>query len=442
MTLARRLPLVALLPFISSIMTSCNGPKTFTSEIKMPSESGQSFREIDLKIKHEDMKNHGFEYGDIVELTFTKPNCETKKMIVPYVTNYNEAGTYGPCLCDYEAKGYTLTVATGFQTANIAESDYYADGTCEIKIKQKGGYKKKRELVNVTTKLTYDQCGKDNMKFANCRDVAVVGNIYEHIKYGTLFRGSSPIAESKNKDRYIVADNYLKYHQIDQDISLSLSPDSLYTIYYGKITPEGKVIPAETNVGPYAKALYEDQPITKMYTVSLGSDFFHNERGGKGMMEMYSYIANSNDTEKSFYIHCNEGKDRTGFAIMILEALCGCELQDIVDDYMLTFNNYYNINNIDASTKEKYDCMANLTCYRNIYSFMLAGDDKLKTGTDIYNKLGEIDMLNFDSKTTVEENLKNKESDYLNKCAWKYLNKIGLDDTKIKILQKKFINNI
>ena len=41
---------------------------------------------------------------------------------------------------------------------------------------------------------------------------------------------------------------------------------------------------------------------------------------------------------------CCEGKDRAGFIAMLLEALMGATLEEIIYDYMLTFYNYYGIN--------------------------------------------------------------------------------------------------
>ena len=49
--------------------------------------------------------------------------------------------------------------------------------------------------------------------------------------------------------------------------------------------------------------------------------------------------------EGPFYIHCVEGKDRTGFVLMVIEALCGASYDEIVNDYMLTYVNYYFFNN-------------------------------------------------------------------------------------------------
>ena len=42
-------------------------------------------------------------------------------------------------------------------------------------------------------------------------------------------------------------------------------------------------------------------------------------------------------------VHCVEGKDRTGYVMMVIEALLNASYQEIVDDYMITYGNYYNI---------------------------------------------------------------------------------------------------
>ena len=49
------------------------------------------------------------------------------------------------------------------------------------------------------------------------------------------------------------------------------------------------------------------------------------------------------ETEPPYLVHCTEGKDRTGFVCMLVEALAGAEYQQIADDYMVTYDNYYGI---------------------------------------------------------------------------------------------------
>ena len=44
-----------------------------------------------------------------------------------------------------------------------------------------------------------------------------------------------------------------------------------------------------------------------------------------------------------YYISCTEGKDRTGFVCLLLEALAGATFDEIETDYMKTYENYYGI---------------------------------------------------------------------------------------------------
>ena len=39
-----------------------------------------------------------------------------------------------------------------------------------------------------------------------------------------------------------------------------------------------------------------------------------------------------------------EGKDRTGYVCALLEGLCGASYEEIVDDYLITYNNYFHLN--------------------------------------------------------------------------------------------------
>ena len=47
--------------------------------------------------------------------------------------------------------------------------------------------------------------------------------------------------------------------------------------------------------------------------------------------------------EGPYLVHCTEGKDRAGFTSALLSALMGLTYQEIVEDYMTTYENYYHI---------------------------------------------------------------------------------------------------
>ncbi len=58
------------------------------------------------------------------------------------------------------------------------------------------------------------------------------------------------------------------------------------------------------------------------------------------MKKMFESIL---DNDGPYYIHCLEGKDRTGYVCMVIEALCGASYEELVEDYFITYHNYYGI---------------------------------------------------------------------------------------------------
>lgn len=42
-----------------------------------------------------------------------------------------------------------------------------------------------------------------------------------------------------------------------------------------------------------------------------------------------------------------EGKDRTGYVCALLEGLCGATFDEIIDDYLITCSNFYNIDPVN-----------------------------------------------------------------------------------------------
>ena len=76
------------------------------------------------------------------------------------------------------------------------------------------------------------------------------------------------------------------------------------------------------------------------------SDFDFKDKIAKG----FTALA---ENDGPYLVHCTEGKDRTGFVCMLLEALCGATYEELVDDYMITYANYYRITK--SSDPEKYD---------------------------------------------------------------------------------------
>ena len=85
--------------------------------------------------------------------------------------------------------------------------------------------------------------------------------------------------------------------------------------------------------------------------LNLGMDFLDEtftESLAKGMRAII-------DGEGPYLIHCNEGKDRAGFVSALLECLMGASADEVADDYMETYENYYGV----EKGTEKYNAVLN-----------------------------------------------------------------------------------
>jgi protein tyrosine/serine phosphatase len=57
-----------------------------------------------------------------------------------------------------------------------------------------------------------------------------------------------------------------------------------------------------------------------------------------------------------YLVHCNEGKDRAGVIAALLEALMGASPEEIVDDYMASYVNYYGF----VKGEERYNVVSKI----------------------------------------------------------------------------------
>ena len=129
--------------------------------------------------------------------------------------------------------------------------------------------------------------------------------------------------------------------------------------------------------------------------LGLGVDFA-SEDFKKGLAEGLRFMAQN---PGKYVVHCNEGKDRAGFAIAILECLMGAKANEVLEDYMVTYYNYYGV----------------------------------EKGTDKYNAIAASNIVK-----TLQDAFQVKDfySADLKKGAENYLHAIGLTDKEISELRK------
>jgi hypothetical protein len=92
------------------------------------------------------------------------------------------------------------------------------------------------------------------------------------------------------------------------------------------------------------------------------------------------------DNDGPYLVHCNVGRDRTGFVILLLQALCNCTPDEMKECEARAFCNLYHI---DPNTTE-YKTLVNCTYDRNMY--LIANPDQA-------DNIFEIDWEHIDASS-------------------------------------------
>ena len=138
-----------------------------------------------------------------------------------------------------------------------------------------------------------------------------------NISHGVLYRCASPVDPRHNRNRY--ADDAISRVGVTHVIDLADTEEQLTSF-------EGYSTSYFSQVSHLALAM--GMNLTSAAT---------KEKSVRGLR----YIINNPDGV--FAVHCLEGKDRTGLFIAMLECLEGATLDEVMDDYMLSYYNYYGV---------------------------------------------------------------------------------------------------
>ena len=272
----------------------------------------------------------GFEHGDIVEIAIGE-----QKWDVPLCTSYSDVDNGVAVLrAIAPTDGVVLAINMGdfATTAGIAEKtaieedpgyrwDYRMESPVQITItmKEKGGYREQwliRQLVRTNERADYPHLSDE--AFANFRVIDTTG-----MGAGKLYRSASPINPALGRNTY--ADQAAQNAGIITVVNLA-DPSNTY---------EG----TENSYYSTCQVAY----------VNLGMDFL-SEATLNGLAEGMRFIINN---DGPYLIHCNEGKDRAGLVAALLECLMGATLDEVIDDYMETYYNYYGV----EEGSEQYDAI-------------------------------------------------------------------------------------
>ena len=283
-------------------------------------EHEERFGGVYIKISIDDFNELGYEYGDSVDISFSNGYEMTD---IPYYNGYYvDEGE--PLLVAYPGYPYIkVTLNYGDDLWYLAEFEEGDKATVELR--EKGTYLDNQKARDIH--YSDEQGDKSDAEFGNFRNVKV-GNMKDNI----LYRSASPV-DNQHK-RAACVDRQIAEVGVNFIINLSDSEEDLVTH-----------INKDDFNSPYFLSLYEEGNVIALGMSASYKTKDFNEKLVKGLTA-------ASEHEGPYLVHCVEGKDRTGYVCMLLEALAGASYQEIVDDYMITYDNYYDIN--EESDPERY----------------------------------------------------------------------------------------
>lgn len=262
-----------------------------------------------LGVTTADFISSGYDLGDVVCISFGNREY-TMPFYDGYYSNPGSLLLRGSNPKDYIAVCINYGDFSQENGVNVGD-------TAKITISEKAGMRAIQELYSLQYSNNPNDF-PDAETFANFRAITVgrIGN-------GKLYRTSSPINNEIGRADF--SDNFIK----SVDIATALNLADSYTDIE-------EYLANTDSASAYYRHLYATG---KVLAIDLTGNFYSKEFT-LSIAEGLTFLAQN---EPPYCIHCTEGKDRTGFTAMILEALMGATLDEIIDDYMLSFYNYYGI---------------------------------------------------------------------------------------------------
>ena len=252
-----------------------------------------------------DLEQTDLEYGDSVNVSFSG-GYEFKS--VPYYPDF-----YGKMGSVLLTDIFDTLCVSGISCNVNLMAGIEPGETATITLEQKGRYKEEFEAYNINN-ARYRMEGQTDEAFRNAREVT-----FGDIRPGRLYRGSSPFDPSAG--RIELMGSYLLEHNIGGVFDLADSRETLEA-YEG--------LPDHT-----AAMIAQGQVITS----ALGVDYLQP----KAMQSIGEGLNALTELEGPWLIQCTLGRDRTGVICALVEALCGADYDEIVQDYMQSYDNLHEI---------------------------------------------------------------------------------------------------
>ena len=324
----------------------------------------EKFGVVYLDVSIEDFLASGFQFGDSCDIRFS--NGLTFEDIPLFNGYYVRYGM--PLIVGYPGYEYIAVTRNNqglWQDSGLTEND-----TATVTLHKAGKYLIDQETLSQTYSNDVGDY-RDEIQFANFRTLS--GG---DLKDGFLYRGASPV--DNQKYRAAVVSALLEANDIRFILDLADSEEE-----YLNHREE------DDFSSLYAAGLYDADCVALL---DMGADYASDDYRQKIVSGLRQLLS----SDGPIFIHCLEGKDRTGFVCFLLESLAGASYDEMLDDYMLTYENYFGITKQDSP--EKYDAIASL--YFDAFVVCLHGTEEHGAAGD-YSQ----DAVNYllDGGMTTEE---------------------------------------
>ncbi len=347
-----------------------------------------AFYGCDVNISIKDFIALGFELGDACDVVLENDLYRYEFKSVPFYNGYYTK-TGDPLLCAY---GYAVKENRG-EDYQYTRTDYpylrfcfnnremwnllhlTTDMKCTITLVEQGGYEYEQKLVGG---LTYSKDFEDyeakngitkEEVFANFRAVKS-----DAMKENVLFRSASPFDNANNRAPYV--NELAKANGIDYVLNLADSQTKIDKYKESDVWSELD----------YSQQLLDNDRVCLMSMSAAYEGAAYQAALVKGLNSALEHNATK------ILFHCTEGKDRTGFVGLVLESLCGASYEEMLFDYMVTYDNYYNLT--EASDKTAYDYIVDLK-FNDMVNYLLTFDPSLEAKGDGTYDLAGVTPENF-----------------------------------------------
>lgn len=279
-----------------------------------------------LEVSQKSFEDLGFALGDSCNVSFS--NGATYRD-VPYFNGYYVKNGK-PVIVAYPSSSCILVTLNNvgiWEDAKLSSSV-----TVSITLNEKGKYLATQEALSQSYSLERSEYSSDE-EFSNFR--ALKGG---SLKDDFIYRGASPFDNSRNRAE--ITDALLKKYSIKAIVDLADGEEDMSSYKADA-----------TYAFPYSESLYDSGDVILLSMGSGYSSDAYMQSVAKGVRHMLS-------KSSPYYIHCMEGKDRTGFVCTLIEALAGATYDEMKADYMKTYENYYKVS--EANDLEKYNAIVSL----------------------------------------------------------------------------------